>query len=98
MDIRRELRSIQQIYLSCSDRLNKGGSSMSKLSQFRSEVDIKISQLRKKSIYIAYKIAEICEFKRVDLHGLTVPEAQELVITVVDNLMRMMTSQRNLRK
>ena len=61
-------------------------------------MDIKISQLRKKSIYIAYKIAELCDFRRVDLHGLTVSEAQELVITVIDNLMRMMTSQRNLRR
>lgn len=89
--IRKELRDHQQIYHRCSTQLagvpkTKVGS----LYSFRSDLDRKISLLKKKSIYIAYEIASKIGFKRLDLHGLYLEEAQELVMIALDTLKKSM--------
>ena len=96
--IRRELRDHQKIYQKCSEKL----SGMSKkdtasLSMFRNDTDMRISLLKKQSVFIVYQIARMYNFQKVDLHGLTLQEAQEAIITVLDQIMRQITSN-NLRK
>ncbi len=96
--IRRELRDNQKIYQKCSEKI----SGMSKkdtsgLTMFRNDTDLRISLLKKQSVYIVYQIASLYGFQKVDLHGLTLQESQEVVITILDQIMRQITS-RNLRK
>lgn len=62
------------------------------MTLFKTDTDIKISLLRKQSVFIVYKIAQMYGFKRVDLHGLSLQESQEVVITILDQIMRMLTT------
>lgn len=94
--IRRELKQLQQIYYSCSEKISQH-KDLASMRSFRSDVDLKISMLKKKSIYIVYRKAQKEGFRRLDLHGLTLQESQELIITVLDHLLRDMTG-RNLKK
>lgn len=92
MRIRRELRDHQKIYQKCSEKM--GGMAKkdtSGLSMFRNDTDLKISLLKKQSVFVVYEIARIYGFKRVDLHHLTLQEAQEVVITILDQVMRRLT-------
>lgn len=65
---------------------HKGISTNIKL--FRLDMDFKISTLKRKSMYITYRLAELTNFKKVDLHGLTLEESQEVVILVIDQILR----------
>lgn len=91
--IRRELRGLQKIYQKCSEKMaglaKKDGAS---LSMFRNDTDLKISLLKKQSVFIVYQIASLYGFTKVDLHHLTLQEAQEVVITVLDQVMRRLTT------
>lgn len=60
------------------------------IRQFRSDIDLKISMLKKRSIFCIYQIASINKFTRVDLHGLTLEEAYDLVITILDQIYRIL--------
>ena len=94
--IRRELRENQKIYQKCSEKMgiNKKDSG---LSMFRNDTDLKISLLKKQSVFIVYQMSRMYNFHKVDLHGLTLQESQEVVITVLDQIMRQITSQ-NLKR
>lgn len=59
---------------------------------FRTDTDLKISLLKKQSVFIVYQIAKLYNFERVDLHGLSLQESQEIVITILDQVMRYLTS------
>ena len=91
--IRRELKDQQKIYQKCSEKLSSitkkdsGG-----LTLFKTDTDIKISLLRKQSVFIVYQISKQNGFSRVDLHGLSLQESQETVITILDQIMRHLTS------
>lgn len=96
--IRRELRDNQKIYQKCSEKIaGMSKKDTSGLTMFRNDTDIRISLLKKQSVYIVYQIASLYNFQKVDLHGLTLQESQEVVITILDQIMRQITS-RNLRK
>lgn len=90
--IRRELRDLQKIYQKCSEKmaamLKKDASS---LAMFRNDTDLKISLLKKQSVFVVYQVAALHGFAKVDLHHLTLQEAHEVVITVLDQLMRRLT-------
>lgn len=89
--IRKELRDHQQIYHRCSTQLaGVPKSKVGNLYTFRSDLDRKISLLKKKSIFIAYEIAAKIGFKRLDLHGLYLEEAQELVMIALDAIKKIM--------
>jgi hypothetical protein len=90
-NIRKKLLGLQQIYHSCSKKLAVLGRKDNRVvSEFRSDVDIKISTLRKQSIFIVFRQAQMLGYRSVDLHGLTVDEAQELVILIIDQIIRIM--------
>jgi hypothetical protein len=97
LECRNELQNLQKIYQSCL----KGSAGFSReattIRGFRNEVDSKITLMKKRSIYIAYKMAKDTNFKRVDLHGLYLDEAQECVIVVLDSILKFMISD-NIRK
>ena len=95
--IRRELRDQQKIYQKCSEKLVALGMKDSGLNMFKVDTDLRISLLKKKSVFIIYQIAKMYNFELVDLHGLTLQESQELVITILDQVMRQITA-RNLKK
>lgn len=91
--IRRELRSHQKIYQKCTERLTALNSKdAGGLNMFRTDTDMKISLLKKQSVFIVYQISKLYQFERVDLHGLSLQESQEVVITILDQIMRYLTS------
>lgn len=91
--IRRELRDLQKIYQKCSEKMSlMAKKDSSSLSMFRNDTDLRISHLKKQSVFIVYQIAALYGFTKVDLHHLTLQEAQEVVITVLDQVMRRLTT------
>lgn len=60
------------------------------LRLFRTDIDLKISMLKKRSIYCIYQISKLTGFRRVDLHGLTLDEAYDLMIVILDHIYKML--------
>jgi hypothetical protein len=90
LECRRELQNLQRIYQSCCKGSVGHSREATTLRGFRKEVESKISVMKKRSIFIAYKMAKDSKFERVDLHGLYLDEAQECVILVLDTIIKFM--------
>jgi hypothetical protein len=82
---------MQKIYHSCSLKIGStSAAASSNLRLFRTDVDLKISMLKKRSIYCIYQISKLAGFRRVDLHGLTLDEAYDLMIVILDHIYKML--------
>jgi hypothetical protein len=93
LQFRNELRNLQKIYHSCSMKIGTTAAAASNnLRLFRSDVDLKISMLKKRSIYCIYQISRLSGFRRVDLHGLTLDEAYDLMIVILDHIYKILSS------
>lgn len=90
IECRNQLQNLQRIYQSCSSRSGGHSREANTVRGFRNEVDLKITILKKRSIYIVYKQAKDGNFREVDLHGLYLDEAQECVILVLDTVLKIM--------
>ena len=53
-----------------------------------------ITQLKKRSIFIAYELSRRTGFSEVDLHGFFLDEAQELVIIIIDQVLDSLYNQK----
>jgi hypothetical protein len=90
---RNELRNMQKIYHSCSLKIGTSpAATANNLRLFRTDVDLKISMLKKRSIYCIYQISKLSGFRRVDLHGLTLDEAYDLIIVILDHIYKLLNS------
>jgi hypothetical protein len=58
----------------------------------RKTAELKLNDLRQKSIEIVYLKSKQAGFEKVDLHGLYLDEAEEVVMIVLDKLAKMMLS------
>ena len=60
----------------------------------RAEMDIELNLMKRRSIYIVFKMSELTGFKTVDLHQLNRDEAEEAVELVIQQIRSLMKKSR----
>lgn len=81
-ELRRKIRGHQEIFHACHSSVPSSSPNRWANAKINSEQEI--SRLKKKCIYIIYWLAELSNFERVDLHGLYLEEAEELMLTLFE--------------
>lgn len=89
--IRKEINSLQNIYYTCSVQSNLAGkkSNYKNLNRFQSykrKTEKKLNIFKEESIAIIYEQAKRTNFTKVDLHGLHLDEAEEIIMILINSI------------
>ena len=87
-ELRTKIRNLQKIYYLCSLHSNKAKSQSNhrranSLINERKRYGMELDKLKEECIYIAFDLSRRCDFKKLDLHGLYLEEAEEVVMLVL---------------
>lgn len=83
-ELRREIRQLQQ------DAQTGPSPNSTSIILDKSKLDAKINLKRRQSLYIAFRLCDLTGMKKVDLHGLYLDDAIEVVELIVHEISRIM--------
>ena len=92
---RREIQKVQKIYFTCSVQSSIAGqkSNYKNYNRFQSmkrNAEKKLNILKEESICIIYELSKRKGFTSIDLHGLFLDEAEEIVMIIIDTVKRIL--------
>ena len=90
-DLRTKIRNLQKIYYLCSLHSSKARSQSNhqranSLVNERKRYGMDLDKLKEECIFIAFEMSRRSDFKRLDLHGLYLEEAEEVVMLVLNKI------------
>lgn len=98
-ELRTQVRNLQKVYYLCSKHgkaatNKKDYQKASNLLNHRRKTEMSLNCMKEESVYIAYEICRRSGFKKLDLHGLYLEEAEEVVILVINKVKQIKKTQR----
>lgn len=93
-ELRTKVRNLQKVYYLCSKhgkaaRDKRDHTKANSLLNHRRKTEMSLGCMKEESVYIAYEICRRQGFKKLDLHGLYLEEAEEVVMLVINKIERM---------
>lgn len=101
-ELRTKVRNLQKVYYLCSKhgkaaRSKKDHQRASNFLNHRRKTEMDLDCLKEESVYIAYEICRRHDFKKLDLHGLYLEEAEEVVMLVINKVKKIQRVNRRSR-
>ena len=103
MQKRVEIRNLQKVYSLCSMQSQqlRSRSKHQRAQNFDNErrvTEVKLDRLKEETILIAFEFCKRTGFKKLDLHGLYLQEAEEVVIMTLNRLRDILLTERRRAK
>jgi len=95
--IRNEIKSLQKAYCILSLKGKHAFEVQATFDGRKKDSEMKIATLKEESIYIVYENSRRTDFTKLDLHGLYLDEAEDVVMLVIEKVRQKIDSTRHLR-
>lgn len=102
LELRTKVRNLQKVYTVCSQqskvaRTKKDYQKATDFLNHRRRTEMSLDCMKEESIYIVYELCRRSDFKRLDLHGLYLEEAEEIVMIVINKVQKIQKVKRRSR-
>jgi len=98
-----QIRNLQKVYSLCSMHSQKARSLSKHLraqnfDNERRNAEFKLDKLKEECIFIAFEFCKRSGFRKLDLHGLYLEEAEEVVMLVLNKIMQIQRSDKRMHR